>query len=114
MIVATTRAALIRGASTDNGYGDPVPSSEVVPGFESFPASIIEKERREWDPSTNMARTVRKITGRVSARVPIQTGDRIKDLTTGKVYSLDGDYTYARRGLSGRSSVTLTLKTTTP
>lgn len=113
-MIATTRAALIRGASTEDAAGDEIESTDILVGFESFPASIIEKERREWDPSTNVARTVRKITGRVSARIPIQTGDRIKDLTTGKIYELDGDFTPVARSISGRSSVTLKLKSTTP
>ncbi len=114
MIVATTRAALIRGDEEEDEYGDAVPSVTPVEGFEDFPASIIEKERREWDPGTNTARTVRKITGRVPSNVPVRTGDRIKDLVTGVIYDLDGDFTRARRTISGRSTVTLTLKTTTP
>ncbi len=114
MIVATTRAALLRGDEGEDEYGDPIPGETPVEGFEDFPASIIEKERREWDPGTNTARTVRKITGRVPSNVPVRTGDRIKDLVTGVIYDLDGDFTRARRTISGRSTVTLTLKTTTP
>lgn len=114
MNVATTRGALIRGVNTETPEGDEVESVTVLAGFESFPMSLIEKDRREWDPSTNMARTVRKITGRVSTRIPIQTGDRIKDLRTGKIYELDGDFGGTPRSISGRSSVTLNLKSTTP
>lgn len=113
-MIATTRAALLRGGETQDAAGDDVPGETILTGFEDFPASIIEKERREWDPSTNTARTVRKITCRVSTRIPIRTGDRIKDLRTGVVYDLDGDFTRTPRSLSGRASVTLKLKTTTP
>lgn len=113
-VIATTRGALIRGTSTEDGFGDETESVEVVEGFESFPLGLIEKDRREWDPSTNTARTVRVAIGRVSSRIPIQVGDRIKDLRDGAIYELDGDYTRTPRTLSGRASVTLKLKRTTP
>jgi len=113
-MIATTRGALIRGASTEDEYGDETESVTVLAGFESFPLSLVEKDRREWDPATNTARTVRVVTGRVSSRVPIQVGDRIKDLRDGAIYELDGDFTRTPRGLSGYSSVTLRLKRTTP
>lgn len=114
MNAATTRGALIRGAKTKDEYNDDAESTTVLAGFENFPLSLIEKDRREWDPATNMARTIRVVTGRVSTRIPIQSGDRIKDLRTGAIYELDGDFTRTPRGISGRSSVTLKLKRTTP
>lgn len=114
MNAATTRGALIRGVKTKDEYDDEIESTTVLVGFEDFPLSLIEKDRREWDPATNTARTVRVVTGRVSTRIPIQTGDRIKDLRTGAIYDLDGDFTRTPRGISGRSSVTLKLKRTTP
>lgn len=113
-MIATTRGALIRGAVTEDAAGDEIESVAVLAGFEDFPLSLIEKDRREWNPATNTARTVRVYMGRVSSRIPIQTGDRIKDLRTGTIYALDGDFLRTARGLSGRSSVTLKLKITTP
>ena len=81
MIVATTRAALLRGSSTD-GLGDEVDEATIVPGFEDFPISIIERDGTEFDQASSTWRSIRKLIGRVSAAVPVNEGDRIKDLRT--------------------------------
>lgn len=112
MIVATTRAALIRGTTTDN-LGDEIDGATVVLGFADFPISIIEREAREYDPDSNTWRTVRKLYGRTSARITPAPGDRIKDLRDDVIYSI-GEITRTARGLSGRSSVTMGLKRTGP
>lgn len=110
MIVATTRAALLRGSSTD-GLGDEVDETTIVPGFEDFPISIIERDGMEFDQASSTWRSVRKLVGRVSANVPVDEGDRIKDLRDGKIYALD-NFRRTARGLSGRSSVTIRLRRT--
>lgn len=112
MIVATTRAALLRGTTTD-ALGDEIDESAVAPGFADFPMSIIEREAREYDPDSNTWRTVRKLVGRTSARITPAPGDRVKDLRDGVIYSI-GEITRTARGLSGRSSVTMGLKRTGP
>lgn len=112
MIVATTRAALIRGTTTDN-LGDEIDGATVVPDFADFPISIIEREAREYDPDSNTWRTVRKLYGRTSARITPAPGDRVKDLRDNVVYAI-GEITRTARGLSGRSSVTMGLKRTGP
>lgn len=112
MIVATTRAALIRGTTTDD-LGDEIDGASVVPGFSDFPISIIEREAREYDPDSNTWRTVRKLYGRTSWRITPAPGDRIKDLRDDVVYAI-GEITRTARGLSGRSSVTMGLKRTGP
>lgn len=112
MNVATTRAALLRGTTTD-ALGDEVDGATVVVGFENFPMSIIEREAREYDPDSNTWRTVRKLVGRTSARITPVPGDRIKDHRDGVIYSI-GEITRTARGLSGRSSVTMGLKRTGP
>lgn len=109
---ATTRAALVRGTTTDD-FGDELETADAfVTGFEDFPASILERTREDLDESTQTWRTIRTITARLPARAldAVQTGDRLKDLQTGKTYQFDGT-TRERRGLAGRSSVTMTLKT---
>ena len=110
MIVATTRAALLRGSSTD-GLGDEVDATTIVPGFEDFPISIIERDGTEFDQASSTWRSVQKLIGRVSANVPVDEGDRIKDLRDGKIYALD-NFRRTARGLSGRSSVTIRLRRT--
>lgn len=112
MNAATTRGALIRGEATDD-LGDEIDQPTVVVGYEDFPISIIEREAREFDESSNTWRTVRKLTARVSTRIPLEPGDRIRDNRDGVIYAL-GEFTRTARGISGRSSVTMTLKRTGP
>lgn len=114
VIVATTRAALLRGANAPDALGDETDNNMTpVPGFEDFPISIIEKDGHEFDQASATWRSVRKLIGRVSASVPVDEGDRIKDLRDGKIYALD-NFRAAARGLSGRSSVTMNLRRTSP
>lgn len=112
VIVATTRAALLRGTTTDD-LGDEVDTTTIVPGFEDFPVSIIEKDGHEFDQASATWRSVRKLIGRVPANVPVDEGDRIKDLRDGKIYALD-NFRRTARGISGRSSVTMNLRRTSP
>lgn len=113
MIVATTRAALLRGSTTDD-LGDEVDTNTApVPGFEDFPISIIEKDATEFDQASSTWRTVQRLIGRAAADVPVDEGDRIKDLRDGRIYAVD-NVRRTPRGLSGRSSVTMKLRRTNP
>lgn len=113
MIVATTRAALLRGSTTD-GLGDEVDTNGApVAGFDDFPISIIEKDGTEFDQASNAWRSVTKLTGRAAANLPVVEGDRIKDLRTGAIYAVDSTRT-TPRSISGRSSVTMKLRRTKP
>lgn len=112
MIVATTRAALLRGSTTDD-LGDEVDTTTIVSGFEDFPVSIIEKDATEFDQASATWRSVQKLIGRAAADVPVDEGDRIKDLRDGRIYAVD-NVRRTPRGLSGRSSVTMRLRRTNP
>ena len=113
MIVATTRAALLRGSTTD-GLGDEVDTNAApVPGFEDFPVSIIEKDATEFDQASATWRSVQKLIGRASADVPVDEGDRLKDLRDGRIYAVD-NVRRTPRSISGRSSVTMRLRRTNP
>jgi hypothetical protein len=109
VIVATTRAALVRGVTTTDDLGDEVETDEAVPGFDDFPAAITERGRSEQDVNTGTWRTVRELVARVPADLPVLPGDRLKDLRDGHIYAI-GDIERTPRGISGRSSATLTLK----
>ena len=119
-MIATTRAAILRGSTTD-GLGDEIdalvvvatPAADLAKGrkLSDFPASIVEKSRREFDEASNAWRTVRYYAGRVPSYVPAKAGDRIRDNVTGSIY-LVSEAEAARRGLAGRSTVTLTMKRT--
>lgn len=119
-MIATTRGALLRGTGTD-GLGDEIdalavvatPLADLAKGRKlgDFPVSIIERTRREFDEASNAWRTVRYYAGRVPTYVPVVAGDRIRDNVTGRIFIVS-EAEAARRGLSGRGSVTLTMKRT--
>lgn len=119
-MIATSRGALLRGSTTD-ALGDDIdalvvvdtPLADLAKGRKlgDFPVSIIERSRREFDEASNAWRTVRYFAGRVPSYVPARAGDRIRDNNDGRIY-LVSEAEAARRGLAGRSSVTLTMKRT--
>lgn len=121
-MIATTRGALLRGETTDN-LGDEVDTAAVVAtpladaaagrSLADFPVSIVEKSRNEFDEASNAWRVVRYLAGRVPAYVPVEAGDRIRDNVTGAVYTVI-ETERMPRGLSGRASVTLTMRRTAP
>jgi hypothetical protein len=112
-MLATTRGALMRGTTTDD-LGDEVDDNATpVSGFDDFPMSLIERDRAEFDVATNTLRVVRELVARVPSSVPVDDGDRIKDLRDDAVYAVDG-FRRTPRGISGRSSVTMTVRRTTP
>lgn len=109
-MIATTRAALVRsGAPAEDAYGDDASVDEDVTGATDFPISIIEREARVFDESSDTWRTVRFFVGRHAATIPTVEGDRIRDLATGDLYTVD-EVERARRNLGGRSSATLKMK----
>lgn len=110
--LATTRGALLRGVTHDD-LGDEVASETPVDGFEDFALSLIEVDEDAFDQASNTWRAVTRLVGRVPTNVPINEGDRIKDLRDGAIYALE-EFRRTPRGLSGRSSVTMTLKRTSP
>ena len=107
---ATTRAAILRG-STEDEFGEPVDTPTPVAGLDDFPAAITEVDDSVFDPADSSWRTVRKLVGRVPYWVGILEGDRLRDNRDGKVYLID-EVQRARRSISGRASVTLTLRRT--
>lgn len=114
-VIATTRGELYRGTTTD-ALGDEVDNNTTpisVGSRTDFPVSIIERSRNEFDEASNAWRTVRYYAGRVSSLVPVKAGDRIKDRRDGAFYVVD-EVERMARGLSGRASVTLTMKRTAP
>lgn len=111
-MIATTRGALLRGTPTTDALGDVIDDdASPVVGFEDFPASIIERSRREFDEASNAWRTVRYFAGRVPSSIPVKAGDRIRDNRDGAIFVVD-EVERMARGLSGRASVTLTMKRT--
>lgn len=116
-MIATTRGALLRGTVTEDAYGDEV-ATDLAPvampnGLEDFPFSAIERSRNEFDESSNAWRTVRYYAGRIPTYVDAKAGDVIRDERDGRLFTVD-EVERMARGLSGRASVTLTMRRTGP
>lgn len=113
VIVATTRAALLRGTNAPDSLGDESDATTPVVGFEDFAFSIVEKDATEFDQASSTWRSVQRLIGRAAGDVPADEGDRIKDLRDGRIYAVD-NVRRTPRGMSGRSSVTMKLRRTNP
>jgi hypothetical protein len=109
-VIATTRAAILRG-TVEDVFGEPTDADVVAPGLDDFPASITERARSVYDPAEQTFRTVRELVGRIPYWVGLQDGDRLRDNRTGIVYIIDEDER-TPRSISGRASVTLSLRRT--
>lgn len=113
-MIATTRAALLRGVAATDALGDEIEdNTATVAGFADFPISITETDSTEFDQASATWRSVTKLVARTAGNVPVDDGDRIRDLRDGAVYAVDG-VERTPRGLSGRSSVTMKLRRTAP
>lgn len=109
-VLATTRVAVYRG-TTKNALGDEVDNSDVPisPAMASLPASIIETTKNVQDPATGTWRKLPKLTCRmVNPSLDIREGDRVRDLRTGKVMTVDS-VTRTSRSLAASAGLTLDL-----
>lgn len=112
MNVATTRAALVRGEAAPDALGDELEdNTTAVEGWEDFPISIIERDSSEFDQASMTWRSVKKLTGRAVGTLPVEIGDRIRDLRDGTIFAVDA-FERTSRGLAGRSSVSMKLRRT--
>lgn len=111
-ILATTRASIFRGI-TVNSLGDPADDNVTViadPRLASFPISIIERSARVQDPASGIWRTIIYKVGRpTNPSLDIRNGDRLKDLRTGTIYTID-DITVTPRTISGGRTLVLALR----
>lgn len=83
---ATTTVTVLRGTATDE-FGDEVDTD--TPLYTKVPFSLIEQNRRVFDPVTGTPRTVRVAYGRTNAGTPLLTADRLRDERTGSVYVIN-------------------------
>ncbi len=112
--LATTRGALLRGVTTEDDLGDEIEDNATpVVGWDDFPMSLIERSKREWDPDSNLWRSIAYKVARVPSTLPVEAGDRIRDNRDGAVYPVDS-IRREPRSLAGRASVTLQLRRTAP
>lgn len=108
-VLATTRLAVYRGTS-ENALGDIDDDNETpVPGLESIGASLIERSKRVQDPATGIWRSIPYLKARlVNPQLDVREGDRVRDLSTGDLMTVDS-ITRTARSLAGAASLTLDL-----
>lgn len=83
---ANTTVSVLRGTTTD-AFGDPADTATVVAS--GITASIVEQGKTVTTKVDGMVRQVRRIVGRLPAGTDIQSGDRIKDEKTSRIYVFD-------------------------
>lgn len=107
--LATTTLAVYR-ALTTSPLGDEVDdNSAPVVGLENIAASVIERSKRVQDPASGLWRTVPYLKARlVDPSLDVHVGDRVRDLGTGKLMTVDS-LTRTSRSLAGSSALTLDL-----
>jgi hypothetical protein len=107
--LATTRLAVYRAVTT-SPLGDEVDdNSTPVIGLESLGASVIERSKRVQDPASGVWRSVPYLKARlVNPSLDVRKGDRVRDLSTGVVMTVDS-LTRVPRSLAGGASLTLDL-----
>lgn len=108
-VLATTKLAAYREVG-QSPLGDEVDDNTTpVEGLESFGASLIEKTKRVEDPSTGTWRSIPYLKARlVNPTLDVRMGDRVRDLSTGKLMTVDS-IRKVSRSLAGAASLTLDL-----
>lgn len=108
-VLATTRLAVYRAVTT-SPLGDEVDDNTTpVIGLERVGASVIERSKRVQDPASGIWRTVPYLRARlVNPSLDVREGDRVRDLSTGKLLTVDS-LTRTSRSLAGAASLTLDL-----
>lgn len=86
--LATTTVKVLRGSEEDE-YGDTVDSNTPVKGLHKVPIAITVKTKTVYLPDSGDARKVREYVGRVTPGIGIETGDRLVDNRTERVYIID-------------------------
>lgn len=82
---ATTTVAILRG-TTENAYGDDVDNATVAAS--GVVASIRERNRLATPPVDGRPQQVTFYVGRVPDGTDVTISDRVKDETTGNVYTV--------------------------
>lgn len=116
---ANARVHVLRGTYRDE-LGDEVDAWDVdavdetqrpvvVTPIGGEAATIIERSRIVFDPSTGEQRTVQVLTGRMLGRTVPAVGDRLVDLATGARYGVSG-VPVTTRSIGGRRTVRFDLR----
>jgi len=85
--LATGTYAVLRGTTTD-AYGDAIDATTTVDGYEALVGSLVERTRQTRRRVDGMPRDARSYTCRLPSWVEIQDDDRIKDNTTGDIFTI--------------------------
>lgn len=110
MVIATTWVTVLHGTA-QNPFGDEIDLDTEAGGDAQtrVPASLIEGSRTVKTPNNATPRVVRYATARLPVGTTVTANDRIRDETTGRIYSVDQVNQPAAIGFTPKLRVDLTL-----
>lgn len=111
--LATTKCNTYRGTAP-NAVGDDIVVNDGAHRIGvGWAISIIERKRNVQDAATGVWRTVRYAVGRLTPGRDVAIGDRIEDLTSSAIYTVD-EVTATPRTIGGEATLLLDLRITAP
>lgn len=98
-----------RWAGAANGSASILETRTLLGDYGNLPASVIERTKRVQDPASGIWRSIPYLKARmVNPSLDIRKGDRVRDLRTGKLMTVDS-ITRTSRSLAAAASLTLDL-----
>lgn len=83
---ATTTVSVLRGTSTD-AFGDEYDNGTVESS--GNPASIMQRDKRVFDPASSESRIVSYFSGRMDGTTDVADTDRLLDEGSGAIYVIE-------------------------
>lgn len=107
--LATTKLAVYRAVTTSPLGDETDDNTTAVVGLEAVKVSLIERTKRVQDPASGLWRSIPYLKARlVNPALDVRKGDRVRDLRTGKLMTVDS-LTGTPRSLAGAATLTLDL-----
>lgn len=109
-MIATTRVTVLRGVGTSPfGDSEDLDTEAGTDAQTGIPASLIEQTRTSRSPASGAPRVIRTTIARLPAGTDVTEDDRIRDESTGRIYSVDQVNQPAALGFTAELRVDLTL-----
>ncbi|MET8149393.1 hypothetical protein ACIBSW_34570 [Actinoplanes sp. NPDC049668] len=86
MFIASTKVSVLSRETTESEWGSPTLTFRVT--HTGIPASIVSSLSATTSPETGRQYVVNRVRGQVPHGTPLTDGDRIKDESDGRVYTV--------------------------